>query len=284
MVIPQPGVRPDVQAAEHRGARSAARQAYCPELVSRSAQVLLSVQARLVALSARRAQGLRASLSAQVWAALRDLLREAVLAASEPGVRRMLAASVSASARVAAAPLREAVPVAWEPGEPQAVPQGPVSGRAAAGPLRAVPVAWEPGGPQAVPTGPVSEHAAAGPQPAAAKAALARQAAVGPDGPRVAAEVALQDAAVQLQAEVQRADGAVRLRAAVRPGARGLQAARPRGPSAAASVFRQGPSLVAGPARPRAAAHFALAMQSLRTASRSEPWSRAARNEDWSWW
>ena len=107
------------------------------------------------------------------------------------------------------------------------------------------------------------------------------------DGPQVAAgAVAAQlGAAVQRPAAAQRADGAVQPRVAERPGAQAQQAAQPRAvPSAAASVFRQGPRLEAAPVRPRAAAQFALAMRSLRIASRSEPSSQAARNEDWSWW
>jgi len=144
--------------------------------------------------------------------------------------------------------------------------------------------------PQEVREAAASAHAAAGSQPAAAKAASGRPAAVvaaaGPDEPQVTAEAAAvrRGAAVRPQAEVQRADGEVQRRAAERPGARAQQAVRPRVPSAAASVFRQGRRLVAAPARPRAAAQFAPAMRSLRIASQSEPSSRAARNEDWSWW
>lgn len=182
-------------------------------------------------------------------------------------------------------PLLEAAEVveASESGAPQAA--GWARAAAEQRPAAAL-AAWGSG----VPLAAVSGHAAAGPQPAAAKAASERPAAegaaAGPDGPQVAAEAeaAPLGAAVRLRAEARRADGAVQPRAAVRPGARAQQAARPLAPSAAASVFRQGPSLEAGPARPRAAAHFALAMRSLRIASRSEPSSRAARNEDWSWW
>lgn len=101
-------------------------------------------------------------------------------------------------------------------------------------------------------------------------------------------------------AAARREDAAVQPRAAVRLDAREQQAAvRPAEvaqlgvqpaadplvpPSKAASVFRQGPFLGSGPARPPAAARFAHAMRSLRVASRSEPWWQAARNEGWSWW
>jgi hypothetical protein len=178
----------------------------------------------------------------------------------------------------------------WAP----AVPKDPLP-EAAEALARAVAeqrrAAWEPGVPRAVPEGEESARAAAGLQPAAATAASGRQAAVGaaaePDGPQVAAEAAgaLPGAAVLQPAEAQRADGAVLPRAAVRPGARAPQAAWPLAvPSAAASVFRQGRSLVAALARPRAAARFAHAMRCLPIASRSEPWWQAARNEGWSWW
>ena len=191
----------------------------------------------------------------------------------------------------------ELLPAAAESsGEPRAA----VLVRAAAELRRAaVLAAWESGARQAVPEG---AHAVAEPQPGAAQAASGRLAVVGaaavPDGPQVAAgaaavpdglQVAAEAAAVPLDAAVRqpegvpRADGAVQLRAAVRPGARAPQAARPLAvPSAAASVFRQGRSLVAAPARRRAAARFAHAMRSLRIASRSEPWWQAARNEGWS--
>jgi hypothetical protein len=167
-------------------------------------------------------------------------------------------------------------------GEPRAA----VWARAAAEPLWvAALAAWEPGAPRAVPE---AAHAVAEPQPAAAKAASGRQAAVGaaaaPDGPQVAAEAVavLLGAAVRQPAAARQADGAVLLRAAVRLGARAPQAARPLAvPSAAASVFRQGRAL-AEPERPRAALRFAHAMRSLPIASRSEPWWQAARNEDWS--
>lgn len=161
--------------------------------------------------------------------------------------------------------------------------------RAAAEPRRAaVPGAWEPGVPRAVQE---AAHAVAELQPGAAKAASGRQAAVGaaaaPDGPQGEAEgeAVPLGAAVRQPAEAPRADGAVQLRGAVRPGAQAPQAALPLAvPSAAASVFRQGRSLVVAPARQRAAARLAHAMRRLPVASRSEPWWQAARNEDWSWW
>jgi len=53
-------------------------------------------------------------------------------------------------------------------------------------------------------------------------------------------------------------------------------------PSEAASICRS-LVVVSALAQPRAAARFAHAMRSLRIASRSEPSSQAARNEDWSW-
>ncbi|MCK1777856.1 hypothetical protein ACVW1A_002654 [Bradyrhizobium sp. LB1.3] len=167
-------------------------------------------------------------------------------------------------------PLREA---AVASGEPKAA----VAWARAAAELRRAAV-WEPGAPRAVPE---AAHAVAEPQPAAAKAASARQAAVGAsDGPQVAV-AALLGAAVRRPAEAPRADGAVQLRAAVRPGARAPPEARPLVvPSAAASVFRQGRFPVAAPAQPRAALRFAHAMPSLPIASRSEPWWQAARNED----
>ena len=165
--------------------------------------------------------------------------------------------------RAAAEPPREAVPAAWEPGVLQAV-----SGHAAAALL------------------PAAVRAASALRPAAAKVASGQQAAgvaaAEPGGPQVVAKAAaLPGAAVRPPAEALQADE-VQPRVAVWPVA---QAAWPLAvPSEAASVFRQGQSLVAGPAQPRAAAHFAHAMRSLRIASRSEPSLQAARNEGWSWW
>lgn len=72
--IRQPEARRDVRAGAYRGVQPALRQACCPEPVSRSAQVLLTVQvwpsgqARLAARSALRAQETRGSPSAQAWA------------------------------------------------------------------------------------------------------------------------------------------------------------------------------------------------------------------------
>lgn len=258
----------------YRDGRLATHQACCPELGSRPAQVLswvpawqsvrvwLPEQARPDEPGALRPeQG--ASPSAPVRAVPKALLQEAEVVESDERQAEVSPACAAAEQRPAAAL------AAWEPGVPQAAVSGhaaglqPAAAKAASGRLAAVGAAAEPDGPQVV-----------------------AEAAAGPDGPQVAAEAeaAPLGAAVRLRAEARRADGAVQPRAAVRPGARAQQAARPLAPSAAASVFRQGPSLEAGPARPRAAAHFALAMRSLRIASRSEPSSRAARNEDWSWW
>jgi antitoxin component of MazEF toxin-antitoxin module len=270
-LILQLEARQDVRrGAAHRGGQSAA---CCPELALRSAQVLLSEQAwrsgqQALPGALREQQMPEALLSAQAQAVPKDRPQEA------------------AEVSVRAAAERERA-VVWEPDEPRAASEAEVWVRAAAEPRRAaVPGAWEPGVPRAVQE---AAHAVAEPQPGAAKAVSGPQAAVGavavPDGPQVAAEVAaeLLGAAVRQPAEVPRADGAVQLRAAVRPGARAPQAARPLAvPSAAASVFRQGRSLVAAPARRRAAARLAHAMRSLRIASRSEPWWQAARNEGWS--
>jgi hypothetical protein len=142
----------------------------------------------------------------------------------------------------------------------------------------------------------VSVRAAAEPRPEAGSVPwvqqVAGEAAAVPDesGPR---EVVASDVTVR-QVAARREDAAVQLRAAVQSDVAVLQeaawpveqrAAVPLAlPSAAASVFRQDPSLGSGPARPRVAARFAHAMWSLRLASRSEPSWRAARNEDWSWW
>jgi hypothetical protein len=172
-------------------------------------------------------------------------------------------------------PRAEEVSPAWAV-EPPDVPQA---------------VAGDPDVPLAAVLGPV----AAEPRPEAAKAASERptEAAAGapdvlqaeaaaeePGGPQGAAAVAARPgAAVRLPVVAQEA---VQPQGVERPGARALQAGRPRAPSAAASVFRQGPPL-AGPVR-RRAARFAHAMRSLRFASRSEPSLQAARNEGWSWW
>lgn len=281
LAILQPVARPGVPAAAHPGVQPAARRACSREPASRSAQasglVTQSVQAwrsgqaRQVVPAALRAKA-KASPSAPGGL---EALPRAGPVASAPGVRRMVPEAAYAAAR------QEAASVS---GEPQAA----VASAHAAAELRRE-AAWEPDVLQAVPEAAVSAHAAAAPQPAAAKAASVRQAAevvaAEPDGPQVEAEAALSGAAVRRPAAGRRVDGAVQPRAAVRPGARALQAARPLAvPSEAASVFRQGQSLVAGPARRRAAAHFAHAMRSLRIASRSEPSLQAARDEGWSWW
>lgn len=279
LAILQPVARPGVPAAAHPGVQPAARRACSREPASRSAQasglVTQSVQARRSG-QARQVvpAALRAKAKASPSGGLEALLRAGPVA-SAPGVRRTVPEAAYAAAR------QEAALVS---GELQAA----VASAHAAAELRRE-AAWEPDVLQAVPEGAVSAHAAVAPQPAAAKAASVRQpaevAAAEPDGPQVEAEAALSGAAVRRRAAARRVDGAVQPRAAVRPGARALQAARPLAvPSEAASVFRQGQSLVAGPARRRAAAHFAHAMRSLRIASRSEPSLQAARDEGWSWW
>ncbi|MHC2366952.1 hypothetical protein ACVIQT_001600 [Bradyrhizobium diazoefficiens] len=267
-MILQPGANRAVRrAAVHRGVRPAERRACCPEPASRSAQVLLSVrvsaserewlpaQASRGGPSALRAEEPRALalLWAQAWAAPRGL-QEAAAEVSESDVPREEAAARAVELR------RAAARVAWAPDVLRAEPEAAVSGRAAAGP-----------------------------RPEAAKAASELQAAVAgaaePDVPQAEAEAeaAPRGAAARRPAEAQRAGAAAQRRAAERPGARAQQAAQPLAvPSAAASVFRQGPSLEAGPARPRAAKRLAHAMRCLPIASRSEPWWQAARNEDWS--
>jgi hypothetical protein len=152
---------------------------------------------------------------------------------------------------------------AWQPDAP-ALPRA-VSVHAAAGPrLEAA----------------VSVHAAAEPQLEAASVPWAQQvAAEVSDGSR-AARLAVSGVTARQPAEVRRADAAVRPPVAVRsvPWAQQAAAASPGArpaavplalPSAAASVFRQGPSLLSGPAPPRAAARFAHATRSLRIASQS---------------
>nr|BCE70483.1 hypothetical protein XF8B_05940 [Bradyrhizobium diazoefficiens] len=269
-MILQPGANRDVRrAAVHRGVRPAERQACCPEPASRSAQVLLSVrvsaserewlpaQASRGGPSALRAEEPRALalLWAQAWAAPRGL-QEAAAEVSESDVPREEAEAAARAVELR----RAAARVAWAPDVLRAEPEAAVSGRAAAGP-----------------------------RPEAAKAASERQAAVAgaaePEVPQAEAEAeaAPRGAAARRPAEAQRAGAAAQRRAAERPGARAQQAAQPLAvPSAAASVFRQGPSLEAGPARPRAAKRLAHAMRCLPIASRSEPWWQAARNEDWS--
>ncbi|MBP1097362.1 hypothetical protein JOE50_007892 [Bradyrhizobium japonicum] len=269
MILPPGANRAVRRAAVHRGVRPAERQACCPEPASRSAQVLLSVrvsaserewlpaQASRGGPSALRAEEPRALalLWAQAWAAPRGL-QEAAAEVSESDVPREEAEAAARAVELR----RAAARVAWAPDVLRAEPEAAVSGRAAAGP-----------------------------RPEAAKAASELQAAVAgaaePDVPQAEAEAeaAPRGAAARRPAEAQRAGAAAQRRAAERPGARAQQAAQPLAvPSAAASVFRQGPSLEAGPARPRAAKRLAHAMRCLPIASRSEPWWQAARNEDWS--
>jgi hypothetical protein len=257
----QPGAHQDVRReAAYRGGQSAACPACCLEPASRSAQESPSVTVWLqvqpehpVARSERPAQA-----TVLPWAP----------ALGVPAELLPQAASVRA-----AEPRRTAVLAAGEPGARKAVPEAAVSARAVAEP--------QPGAAQVASGRRAAVGAAAvpdGPQVAAAAAAV-------PDGPQVVAGAvaALLGAAVPQPAEALPADGEVQLRAAVRPGARAPQAARPLVvPSAAASVFRQGRSLVAAPARRQAAARLVHAMRSLRIASRSEPWWQAARNEGWS--
>lgn len=252
-VIPSAQARPGGRTAVYRGGRPAPHQACCPEPALRSARGLQLAlgwppeQARPVVPAGLRGQ---ASASRSVLApdGLEEPLREGVpVVASEPGERRMARAAVRrVPVRVAAESPRAAGPAAW----------APCAGRA-------------------VPVAAVSERAAAGPQPEAAKAALelpaAEVAAAEPAGPQGVAEAAAVQpgAAVRLPEEVRRADVEVRPQAAARPGARVRKAARlSAAPSAAASVFRQGPRLAAGPARPRTAKRLARAMRSWPVASR----------------
>lgn len=224
-------------AEANRGARRAAavarqggQPALRPERASRSAQVLRPEPAW--------------------WPGRARQVAPPVLRAEEPG----------------------ASPWAQAPGAP---PQGAAEAEAcAAEPRREA--AWEPVVPRAAAEAAGSGHAAAEPRPEAATAASGRQAAeeaaAEPGGPQAeAAGAAARQGARALQpAEAQRAGEAVPQRAAVRPGVPGLQAARRlAGPSAAASVFRQGQSLaVAGPARRRAARRPAHAMRCWPIASR----------------
>lgn len=247
--IPPPEASRDVRRAEvRRGGQPAVRRACCPEPALRSAQVLSSVRVSLSEREWLPAQVHRGGLQApralalawaQAWAAPQEPLWEAEV--SEPDVPP----EAGSSAR-AAGPRREAVPAAWAPDVPRAAQEAAVSGRAAAGP-----------------------------RPEAAQQASEQQAvgvaAAQPDELRAeaVAEAALQGAPVRQPAEAQRAGGAVQRRAAVQRGARARQAAWPQaGPSAAASVFRQGPSLAVGPAQPRAAKRSAHAMQCWPIASR----------------
>jgi hypothetical protein len=145
----------------------------------------------------------------------------------------------------------------------------------------------------------VSVRAAAGPRPEAASVPWVQQVAgeaAAVPGASEPAEAEVSDATGRLPAAAEPEDAEVQPRAAALSGARELRAVpRPEEAalpdaqrvavplallSAAASVFRQGQSL-AGPAR-RRAARFAHAIRCLPIASRSEPWSQAARNEGWS--
>jgi len=263
MVTLQPEVRRDVRPAVHRGVPPV-RQACCPEPALQSAQVLVSVSAWWS--SAQRAQpAARRGPQASGWALAWGLAQRG-------------------------APLEEppqAVPAVWEPDVRRAEPEAAVSARAAAEPR-----------PEAA-----SVRAVAGLRPEAATAASERPVAgvvvAAPDASEpVEAEVS--DATERLPAAAVREDAEVQPRAAVRSDVQELQAALRPGavavpdaqraavpwalPSEAASVFRQGRSLVAAPAQRRATARSAHAMRCLPVASRSEPWSQAARNEGWSWW
>ncbi|WP_407186526.1 hypothetical protein [Bradyrhizobium centrosematis] len=248
----------DGRSAVYRGGRPEVRRACCPEPGSRSVQARSSVlrSAREWLLAPARRDEPEAWLSEQAVSPLapaRGARTEPLPGAAEGEVLESgepLAAGAWTGC-AAAAPRRAAVSA---PAEPQAVQEAAVSVSAEL---------------QAAPEAVVSGHAAAEPQPAAAKAASAQQAAgvaaAGRDEPQGAAEAeaALPVAAVRLPAGAPREDGAAQPRAAVRTGARALPAERQRVPSAAASVFRQGQSLEAGPARPRAAAHLAHAMRCL---------------------
>jgi hypothetical protein len=205
----------------------------------------------------RSEQALRSGQQASLGALRGPQVPERVLPWAPAVPQDLLPEAAEAWARAVAEPRRAAVPVAWEPGVPRAVPEGEESARAAAA------------------LQPAAVTAASGRQAAVEAAAEpdGPQAAVGagaePDGPQVAAEAvgALRGAAVLQPAEAQRAEGAV-------PSVL---------PSEAASICRS-LVVVSALARPRAAARFAHAMRCLPIASRSEPWSQAAGNEGWSWW
>jgi hypothetical protein len=238
-----------------------------------------------------RAAWCQALASATVWAWLSGQQ------VSWPGELPVLRAKEWALRSGLASPPAQAVPqkVAWPqqaevaeesdaPVLPRAVAES-VSVRAAAGPLQEAAA--------------VSVHVAAEPRPEAVSAPWVQAAAEEPDGSRAAAQAvaAASGVPVRQPAEARRADVAVQPPAAVRPvpwaqqvAAQQVAAALPGAqraavpsalPSEAASVFRQGP-ILAGPARPRAAARFAHAMRSLQIASRSERSWQAARNEGWS--
>lgn len=238
----------DGREAAHRGVREAP-QGCCPGPESPSALVSLSAQVR----SPERAQrGAPPARRASLWAPARDVPEEPLraVAASELDELRVEPEAV-ASVRAAEEPQTEAARAAAEP-RPEAA--------TAASERQGVAAAEEPDVPQA---------GAAGAEPGVPQGAVGAAAELGATARRLA--------------EAERAGGVVQPRAGVRPGARAPQAVQPLAvPSEAASVFRQGPSLAAGPARPQAAVRFAHAMRSLRIASRSEPSWQAARSEGWS--
>jgi hypothetical protein len=230
LVIQQPGACRDVLKAVHPGVRLALHRACCPEPESPSVRALSPVPAW--------------------WSAQPGALRE---------------------------------PQATERG----LPWGPVlpSAQAAQQALaqEAVPAVWEPDARQAAPGAAVSVRAVAEPQPGAT-AASERPAAAEVPGVLQAEEAAASDVTAGRPGVAQREDAAVQPPEAGLQGVREPQAAARRAEAAvpdarraavpsvlpleAASVFRQGPILGSGPARPRAAACLAHAKRSLRTASR----------------
>ncbi|MET4065341.1 hypothetical protein ABID58_000115 [Bradyrhizobium sp. S3.2.6] len=240
-----------------------------------------------------RAAGCQALGSRTVWAWLSGQQ------VSCPGELPALRATEWALRSGLALPPAQAVPrgplkVAWPQQAEAGQPDAPVLRRAAAE-LVSVHAAAGPRPEE------VSAHVAAEPRPEAASVPWVQQAAGAaeePDESRAArpGEAAASGVTAQQRAGARPADAAGQPPAAVRPAPLAQQvgqqvaaalpgARRAAGPlalpSEAASVFRQGP-ILAGPARPRAAARFAHAMRSLRIASRSGPSWQAARNEGWS--
>jgi len=296
LAIPPPEARRDVRRVEaRRGGRLAVHQACCPEPALRSAQgsasALVSPSERAWLPAQLRRGGPWAQLSEQAGLPRAQASAgptEPRRAEAEEGVASGEPQAAAWWVRAAAEPRPEAVPEAWAQDVPRAAPEEAVSGRAAAGPRpEAAQVAS--GRPAAVEAAQVASGRPAAVEAAQVASERPAAAAGAPDGPQAEAKAvavaALPGAAVRLPAGALRAGGAVQPRAAVPLGARVLQVGRPRAvPSAAASVFRQGPSLAAGPVRPRAAKRFARAMRCLPIASRSEPSSQAARYEGWSWW
>lgn len=295
-VFLQPGERPDVRAASsgchlapawhlelvtlQPGERRGVRAAWCQALASRTVWVWVSGSqvswpGELPVLRATE-WALRSGLALPPalvvpQVPLKVAWQQAEVSAGQPDAPVLPRAAESVSVRAAAGPLPEAAAA---------------SVYAVAGPL-----------PEAAA---VSVHAAAEPRPEAASAPWAQPAAAGagaePDASRAAqpAVAVASGETVQQPAEVRRADAVGQLPVAVRPVPWAQQAAAEAGspgaqraavplalPSEAASVFRQD-LILAGPARPRAAARFAHAMRSLQIASRSEPSWQAARNEGWS--